>query len=103
MSNLFPEAMNGADLIAAARQIRRQAMPAPGHDAKFRRFELSVAATCYTRAAFDQDYDPTGDGNWPDMVGDFEKGLSSIEYLMLAGAMIAAEIDRLRATDIIQN
>ncbi len=76
----------GIDLIAAER--RRQIMEegwTPEHDAEHVNGELALAAACYTSGDF---------GNWP-WDPQWLKPKDRVRDLVRAGALIAAELDRL--------
>ena len=88
--------MNGADLI---KQERERQIYGEGwtkeHDDKHVNNELALAAACYAVPdVFSQGYwPPTWDLNW-------YKSTTRIRDLVKAGALIAAEIDRLRRIEI---
>lgn len=100
-------AATGCDLIAAERQ--RQNTPegwTPDHDAEHDRFELSAAAKAYITAAeaatfgsncvtFDGFRPGETNDVWPWASSYWKPSADPIRNLVKAGALIAAEIDRL--------
>lgn len=86
---------DGAAMIATERerQVAEEGWT-PAHDDKHIRAELVAAAICYART-----YTPypgsSVAGNWPWEQRWWKPG-SRIENLVKAGALIAAEIDRLK-------
>jgi hypothetical protein len=101
--------MNGIELIAAERQ--RQ-IDVEGwtreHDDELFKGELAAAAVCYADEAFVQSYEPWSRRDdaiapygWPfDSLAFWKPSDDTIRNLVKAGALIAAEIDRLqRAKD----
>ena len=93
---------DGAALIAAER-VRQIDMEyfTPEHDAEHTRCQMAVAARGYVYAAVVQvnsgmaTNTPTGDGHWPEG-WDWKPSPDPIRNLVRAGALIAAEIDRLQ-------
>lgn len=74
----------------------------PEHDATHVDHELLRAALCYVTnvsgVIIDGDIDPPPNGMWPWAPEDWKPG-DPIADLVKAGALIAAEIDRLAALD----
>lgn len=94
------EAADGIAIIAAERcgQIEREEWT-PEHDDEHKRGEMAIAAACYAVIGTDAhveypDDDPEGSG-WP-WGEQWFKPKDDIRNLARAGALIAAEIDRLR-------
>jgi hypothetical protein len=91
--------MNGAELIAAERQ-RQVAMEGwtDEHDDSHPSAELSRAALCYTDEAARQvtDYRVGPRPSWPWDIRWWKPADDPIRNLVKAGALIAAEIDRLQ-------
>ena len=92
--------MSGADLIAAERQ-RQIGVEGwtPEHDAEHDHGELIAAGVCYAMAA-----DPDGAGDtaedwWPWEESWWKPSNDPVRNLVRAGALIAAEIDRLQRGD----
>ncbi len=87
--------MNGVELI---KRERERQMAAEGwsasHDDGHRRGELARAAACYALEGLNV----TGRPRWPWSV-DWWKPKDQIRNLVRAGALIAAEIDRLKRTE----
>lgn len=99
--------MNGVELIAAERQRQiDQEGWTPEHDDGHLKGELAAAAVCYADEAFVQSYEPwsrredaIAPCGWPFDTLDFWKPSDDpIRNLVKAGALIAAEIDRLQRT-----
>ncbi|HUX16326.1 MAG TPA: hypothetical protein VMW52_07615 [Phycisphaerae bacterium] len=90
--------MTGVERIAAERQRQiEQEGWTPEHDDKHVRWEMAVAAACYavhnTTAIVK---DGAGNPGWPwDEKWDKRNKHNRIRRLEIAGALIAAEIDRL--------
>ena len=85
--------MTGAELITAERQRQMDVIGWTGfHDDGHCEGELWHAARCYLSL---KPGDTQMPGGWPWDRGDF-KPKSRIENLVRAGALIAAEIDRLQ-------
>jgi len=85
---IFERAVSGAGLISAERQrqIERENFTA-AHDDQHSDGDLVRAAVAYI--------DPNGPFKWPDgRAPDFTKH-GHVERLVIAGALLAAEIDRL--------
>jgi len=93
--------MNGVELIAAERQRQIEVEGwTPEHDDAGRSGELALAAACYVGSATDAlaGYDMSEAGPppaWP-WAPEWFKRKDPIRDLMRAGALIAAEIDRLQ-------
>jgi hypothetical protein len=88
----------GAELIAAerARQTAEEGWTLE-HDAEHTDDELARAAACYAMPAMYRAYvDPMCPADWPWHRGHWKPG-NRIRELVKAGALIAAEIDRLAA------
>lgn len=94
--------MTGAELIAAERerQVRSEGWTS-GHDATHKRGELAMAAACYLLHETGNVYFHPA-GGMPPMAWPWQsawwKPKDRMRDLVKAGALIAAEIDRLRAT-----
>ncbi len=92
--------MNGIERIAAerARQIKVEGWT-PQHDAEHNGQELLAAADCYIATVFDDipNYDPESYSvtHWPWDSSYWKPSTDPIRNLEKAGALIAAEIDRL--------
>ena len=84
--------MNGVQRIAAERE-RQRGLFTPARDDEYTRNELSLAAIVY--ASTGTDNNPIVAGVWPWHWDTFKPG-SRIRNLTKAGALIAAEIDRLQ-------
>jgi hypothetical protein len=88
----------GIELIAAERQrqIEKEGWTAE-HDAEHKEGELAIAAACYAYPNYDEDWAVQSQLQWP-----FERKRwkptpeNRIRELQKAGALIAAEIDRLQ-------
>lgn len=100
--------MNGAELIAAERQRQiEQEGWTPEHDAMHDGGELAIAAACYavegTYADVVVETGQFGTSNWeqsdawPWNGWDKREQHDKARRLVIAGALIAAEIDRLNA------
>jgi len=95
-------AKTGAELIAAerTRQIKREKFTAE-HDDQHTSSELLQAAICYAENG--SDFCLGADGvTWPWAATDW-KPTGKIENLVKAGALIAAEIDRLQRAASVPN
>lgn len=95
---------SGISLIAAERE-RQIAVEGwtPEHDDKHNKAELNEAARAYARAAELQvrsGCEPTHAGLWPWDASWWKPSPEPIRNLVKAGALIAAEIDRLQRTAI---
>lgn len=95
--------MNGCDLIAAERQRQIDAEGwTPEHDAEHRANDLTAAAVCYAtpyhrRAVVSRDGANVPAG-WPWLARFWKPSPDDrVRELVKAGALIAAEIDRLQA------
>lgn len=89
---------SGVDLIAAERkrQVEVEGWTAE-HDAEHRHFELTRAALCYAEAAWSQEMGLNPQmGEWPWDRSSWRPSDDPIHNLAKAGALIAAEIDRLQ-------
>jgi hypothetical protein len=89
--------MSGIELIAAERQrqINEEGWTLE-HDATHRYGELAIAAACYAVEGTDASVEwPDSDSGWPWAPKDW-KPKDEISNLVRAGALIAAEIDRLQ-------
>ena len=94
--------MNGADLIAQERQrqIDGEGYDA-GHDDEHDMGELAAAAMCYADLAVDVEISAIGDKEftvqwWPFADNEWKPSDDVVRDLTKAGALIAAEIDRLQ-------
>lgn len=92
--------MSGCELIAAERERQMSAEGwTPEHDSEHGRGEMAIAAACYAVECADAlvlypDDNPEGSG-WP--WGElWWKPKDHIRNLVRAGALIAAEIDRIQ-------
>ena len=91
------EKMNGAERIAAERkrQIEKEGWTAE-HDAEFTDCELARAAICYCMEPAQDDDDEACPEEWPfNEIWWKPSPKNRIRELEKAGALIAAEIDRL--------
>lgn len=101
-SNELPPFHSGAELIALERQRQMEVEKwTPEHDDKHDAGTLVAAAVTYAlEATFDG---PSAKGTWFNKFWCFEdrwfKPKGKIRDLVRAGALIAAEIDRLQRTD----
>ena len=95
--------MTGIELIAKERerQIEQEDYTSL-HDDKHRKFELTLAAMSYCDACANRDplakriSDSRPTSDWPWDVDDWKPSDNVIRNLVKAGALIAAEIDRLQ-------
>lgn len=101
------ETKTGVELIAAerARQVEVEGWT-PEHDDEHGTFELSEAAVCYMRRAVEVDGPPNyrsrlGDTppSWPWDWAAWKPSDDPIRNLVKAGALVAAEIDRLQRAE----
>lgn len=84
--------MSGIQAIATERQRQMDVEGwTPEHDDTHDKGEMAVAAACYADPIFD---DPRTPVHWP-WDADWWKSKTRRENLVRAGALIAAEIDRL--------
>jgi hypothetical protein len=85
--------MNGAERIAAERQrqIEKEGWT-PEHDAEHADGQLARAAACYVEITFDRHVSH----DWPWDLRWWKPSKRKIRNLEKAGALIAAEIDRLQ-------
>lgn len=97
--------MSGAELIAAERQRQMDVEGwTPTHDDDHERGELLIASKAYIEAALNVN-DQHGVGyelppyDWPWDVTYWKPSSDPIRNLVKAGALIAAEIDRLQRVD----
>lgn len=90
-------ASQGVKLIAEERQrqVREEGWTAE-HDARHENGELVCAAVCYAMTAGEERPEPPGLWPWD---SDWWKPRDEIRNLVRAGALIAAEIDRLKALE----
>lgn len=92
--------MSGIELIAAERkrQVEREGYDTH-HDDLHNNYELSSAACCYAQMGAGGSYSHTRSGNppqgWPWHADEWKPKRDPIKNLVRAGALIAAEIDRL--------
>ena len=85
--------MTGADLIAAERQRQIHGEGwTPEHDADHDRGELADAAHCYLSIYCEV----PSDAGWPWEPTQWKPSDDPVHNLVRAGALIAAEIDRLQ-------
>lgn len=94
--------MTGVELIAAERQRQvEQEGWTPLHDTTHRNYELSSAACCYAQMGnggpFSHPRERHPPGDWPWDAEWWKPARNTIRNLVKAGALIAAEIDRLQA------
>lgn len=95
--------MTGAELIAAERQrgIEKEGFDS-AHDDAHDRFQLTMAAGAYLQAALDQGRSARPDMErvrrfyWPWEAEWWKPKPEPVGNLVVAGALIAAEIDRLQ-------
>ena len=98
--------MNGTELIAAERQRQMEAEGwTSEHDNEHTHMELSYAAVCYVNSAMNQQTEPNPvlaeilaqekPDVWPWSPEWWKPSHDPIRNLVKAGALIAAEIDRL--------
>lgn len=87
--------MNGAQLIAQERrrQVRVEGWKSE-HDDLHRRGELGRAARCYARPTVKADSDVPAE--WPWETEWWKPSNDKVKNLIRSGALIAAEIDRIR-------
>ena len=89
----------GVDMIAAERerQVTQEGW-SPEHDDEHDDFELTAAALCYALRATGTDFGgpPPGPVPWPWDASWWKPSDDPIRNLVKAGALIAAEIDRLQ-------
>lgn len=71
----------------------------PAHDASHRGSELAWAAWCYLDRAATNNYSPDPPDMWPWAKDAWKPGPTRLRMLVKAGALIAAEIDRILADD----
>lgn len=91
-----PDTISGAELIAAERQRQMNVEGwTPEHDAEHSQHELLQAAICYARTVEYGDMQDAED--WPWTENWWKPSADPIRNLVKAGALIAAEIDRLAA------
>ena len=85
----------GADLIAAERQrqLDREGYD-PSHDDEHDRYELTRAAICYAKEAVQSEFGWEPPSDWP-WEPEAWKPKERLDDLIRAGALIAAEIDRM--------
>ena len=91
----------GSELIAAERTRQLQQLGyTPTHDDDHRLSELSRAALAYTLLASKQAHNPDASppSQWPWHTKSWKPSPDPVRNLIKAGALIAAEIDRLRRT-----
>ena len=97
--------MNGIELIAAerTRQIEIEGFD-EDHDGEHKYQQLAMAALCYLGASLDEPGYKASDrpgytvvpSMWPWLAQDWKPSYDAIRNLVKAGALIAAEIDRLQ-------
>ena len=87
--------LTGAELIAQERkrQIEVEGWT-PEHDSLHEFNELAGAAVCYAKYAMG--YEPWAEANWPWDRKWFKPTEDPVPNLVKAGALLAAEIDRLQ-------
>lgn len=90
--------MTGAELIAAERQRQVDVEGwTPEHDDEHTGRELARAAACYaTNSRWGMDNPGVMPFNWPWEWDAWKPSADEVRNLVRAGALIAAEIDRLR-------
>lgn len=88
----------GAELIAAERdrQIHVEGWTA-AHDAQHSGGELAAAAKCYLSSRAGTQFLTSAPGQWPWAHSWWKPSTDRVRNLVKAGALIAAEIDRLQA------
>ena len=104
-TSMTPEEMTGAELIAAERQRQMEVEGwTPEHDDEHTLSELSRAAQAYALVASKQAINPESSTGmpmqWP-WHEDWWKPKDPISNLVKAGALIAAEIDRLKRAKVL--
>ena len=89
--------MTGVERIAAERQRQIEIEGwTPEHDEQHRYGELPIAAACYAvHTTNARVLNPNGQDAWPWSPRDKRQKHNCIRRLEIAGALIAAEIDRL--------
>lgn len=89
---------NSAIELIAEERIRHARLGRDAaHDATHTNSELTAAALCYAAASDASMLDPTGDlilETWPWPAEGFDPSDDTIRNLVIAGSLIAAEIDR---------
>ena len=95
--------MTGANLIAAERQRQITSEGwSPDHDSSNTNYQLSDAAVSYATAGYGGPYSHPRAGHppesWPWGAEWWKPSSDPIRNLVRAGALIAAEIDRLQRT-----
>lgn len=95
------EKPSGVDLIAAERQRQISAEGyTPDHDAEHISGELLTAAVCYLRIRCQNPWvKQTTSPEWPFEFAAWKPTADQVGNLVKAGALIAAEIDRLQAAE----
>jgi hypothetical protein len=89
--------LTGAWQIVAERSRHEALGWSPEHDDEYRGGELVMAAVCY---ALTHDVDAPVPGAWPFKPAEWHPSADHVENLRKAGALLAAEIDRImRARD----
>lgn len=89
--------MTGSELIANERNRQvQQERWSPEHDAEHGYFELSMAAVCYALHAAGESEPDSPPSRWPWGSEWWKPSEDPIRDLVKAGALIAAEIDRLQ-------
>jgi hypothetical protein len=91
------ERVSGADLIGAERlrQVEAEGWSAE-HDSGHQEAELAGAAASYIAFYLSQQGCPSHFVDWPWETKDWKPSEDPVRNLVKAGALIAAEIDRLR-------
>lgn len=87
---------NGVDLIAAERQRQIEAKGfSAEHDDRHTKGELAIAAACYAVLGTDAYCQLEGKDAWPwDRKSDKRHQHNQLQRLIIAGALLASEIDR---------
>lgn len=71
----------------------------PEHDAMHRGNELAWASWCYLDRAASNNFSPTPPQMWPWADDAWKPGPTRLRMLVKAGALIAAEVDRILADE----
>lgn len=99
MTKPMVKQLSGADMIAyeRRRQVKQEGWDSTHDDMEHTEGELAAAACCYAAPwPIFGEYDP-----WPwDKESDKRNKHSRIRLLVIAGALIAAEIDRLKRAGV---
>jgi hypothetical protein len=98
ITSAMSEGKDGIDLIAVERDRQKTVEGwTPEHDATHRYGELAKAAACYVVQHTDSEVVEHGENAWPWDDKWWKPSYDPIKNLVKAGALIAAEIDRLKS------